>query len=343
MFEQALNNSNVRAFLRMIRYGEGTEDQDGYRRMFGGDLFDSFEDHPRQLKTFTLRNGGTLSSTAAGAYQFLSRTWDGLVKQYNFPDFSPSSQDQACVALIKGRQALDDVIAGRFDTAVTKCNREWASLPGSPYGQPTTTLAQAKKHYIDEGGVFFEDFNIGTPINKKEKPMLPFVALALPAIIEMVPKLINIFGSGSEVSKRNEKAAELVVEIAKTASGAKNEQELIEVIKTDPNVAAAVKVAVESAWYEITLNTEGIQAARVANASPDAPAFWKQPAFYITILLLPLVYGTVYQVLTAASYSDEIRIMVVTAIVSGVLSGITGFWMGTSFSSARKSELVKGL
>lgn len=343
MLEEALKNSNVRAFLRMIRYGEGTTDKDGYRRMFGGTLFDSFADHPRQVQTFPLKKGGTLSSSAAGAYQFLTRTWDGLVREYGFPNFSPEYQDLGAIALIKGRKALDDVIAGRFEDAVIKCNKEWASLPESPYGQPTTTMAEAKQHYIDEGGVFFEDFNLGEPITKKEKPMLPFVALALPAIIEMVPKLINIFGSGSEVSKRNEKAAELVVEIAKTASGAKNEQELIEVIKTDPNVAAAVKVAVESAWYEITLNTEGIQAARVANASPDAPAFWKQPAFYITLLLLPLVYGTVYQVLTAASYSDEIRIMVVTAIVSGVLSGITGFWMGTSFSSARKSELVKGL
>lgn len=343
MLEEALKNSNVRAFLRMIRYGEGTTDQDGYRRMFGGKLFDSFADHPRQVQTFPLKKGGTLSSSAAGAYQFLTRTWDGLVRQYGFPSFSPEYQDLGGVALIKGRKALEDVIAGRFEQAVKKCNREWASLPESPYGQPTTTMAQAKQHYINEGGVFFEDLNLGDPITKQEKPMLPFVALALPAIIEMVPKLINIFGSGSEVAKRNEKAAELVVEIAKTASGAKNEQELIEVIKTDPNVAAAVKTAVESAWYEITLNTEGVAAARVANASPDAPAFWKQPAFYITLLLLPLVYGTVYQVLTAASYSDEIRIMVVTAIVSGVLSGITGFWMGTSFSSARKSELVKGL
>jgi muramidase (phage lysozyme) len=341
MFEEALKNSNVRAFLRMIRYGEGTRDQDGYRRMFGGKLFDSFADHPRQIQTFPLKGGKTLSSSAAGAYQFLTRTWDGLVKQYGFPDFSPESQDKGCVALIKGRGALEDVIAGRFDQAVRKCNREWASLPESPYGQPTTTLAQARQHYIDEGGVFFEDLNIGEPITKQEKPMFPFVALALPAIIEMVPKLINIFGSGSEVAKRNEKAAELVVEIAKTATGSKNEQELIEVIK-QPEMAEAVRTAIESSWYEITLNTEGIAAARVANSSPESIPFYKQPAFYITLMLMPLVYGTVYQVLTSTEFTSEIRAMVVSAIISGVLGGIMGFWMGTSFSSARKTELLKG-
>jgi len=36
------------------------------------------------------------------------------------------------------------VKAGRFDAAVAKCAKEWASLPGSPYGQPVKTLDQAR-------------------------------------------------------------------------------------------------------------------------------------------------------------------------------------------------------
>lgn len=147
----AASNRNVWAFLRVIRAGEGTSDEDGYKRCFGGSLFDSFKDHPRILHTEKTR-AGSISSTAAGAYQFLSRTWDGLVKQYGFQDFSPENQDLGAIALIAGRGALDDVMDGNFGEAVKKCNVEWASLPGSPYGQPTRTLMQALDVYAENGG-----------------------------------------------------------------------------------------------------------------------------------------------------------------------------------------------
>lgn len=147
-----LEDRNVQAFLRVIRAGEGTPDLDGYRRMFGGALFDSFRDHPRQLHTCQTKHG-PLSSTAAGAYQFLSRTWTALVDQYGFEDFSQQSQDEAAVALIDGRGALQDVIAGRFSEAIRKCRKEWASLPGAGYGQPERTFAQALEVYASHGGL----------------------------------------------------------------------------------------------------------------------------------------------------------------------------------------------
>jgi muramidase (phage lysozyme) len=58
------------------------------------------------------------TSTAAGAFQFLSRTWDECAKALGLTDFSPASQDLAAVFLIDRRKALDDVLAGRFDEAV---------------------------------------------------------------------------------------------------------------------------------------------------------------------------------------------------------------------------------
>lgn len=140
----ASKDNNVQAFLTLIRTGEGTVDSAGYSRLVGGGQFQSFADHPRKL--VTIRMGGKLiKSTAAGAYQILARTWDDLKSSgVSLPDFSPASQDKAALALIRRRGAMQDVIAGRFATAIRKCSLEWASLPGSPYGQPTMTMQGAR-------------------------------------------------------------------------------------------------------------------------------------------------------------------------------------------------------
>lgn len=130
-----LANGNVKAFLALIKYTEGA----GYQTLFGGEKFTSFDDHPRRAITKKL-GGKPLTSTAAGAYQFLSRTWDECAKACNLKDFSPLSQDVAALFLVERRRALDAVIEGDWKTAMERCNREWASLPGSPYGQPTKTL-----------------------------------------------------------------------------------------------------------------------------------------------------------------------------------------------------------
>lgn len=145
----ALENQNVRAFLRAIRLGEGTSDARGYRRLVGGGEFSSYIDHPNRLVAIQ-RYG--VKSTAAGAYQIIHRTWKNLSLQYGFGDFSPSSQDEAAVALVREKGALDDVIAGRVETAVAKCAPVWASLPGSTAGQRTETLAAVVGVYQQHGG-----------------------------------------------------------------------------------------------------------------------------------------------------------------------------------------------
>jgi muramidase (phage lysozyme) len=149
--QQALQHPNVRAFLRAIRLGEGTSDDDGYRRIVGdGGLFGSFDDHPRKPVWIPRYK---VWSSAAGAYQIIRRTWDGLVSQYRFTDFSPESQDEAAVALIIEKGALDDAIAGNIAEAVRKCAPVWASLPGSKAGQRTEHLYNVVAEYEKHGGV----------------------------------------------------------------------------------------------------------------------------------------------------------------------------------------------
>lgn len=146
-----LNNRNVQAMLRVIRAGEGTADDGGYSRLYGGAQFSGYADHPRKAVT---RWG--ITSTAAGAYQFLSRTWDETRRIMNLPDFSPRSQDLGALGRIAARGALADVLAGRFTTAIRKLNKEWASLPGSPYGQKTMRFDAALAIYQGNGGMQVE-------------------------------------------------------------------------------------------------------------------------------------------------------------------------------------------
>jgi len=140
---------NQQAFLWAIRVSEGTSGANGFRTLVGGSLFDGYADHPRVL--IDLPNLG-IKSSAAGAYQILRRTWDGVAGKLGLADFSPASQDAAAVELIRQRGALADVRAGRFAVAMDKCKKEWASLPGAGYGQHENTLARLQSAYTSAGG-----------------------------------------------------------------------------------------------------------------------------------------------------------------------------------------------
>lgn len=143
---------NERAALDTIAFAEGTSGANGYRMMFGGGLVDSLADHPRRFFTFTDKAGRTLRTSAAGRYQFLSRTWDALASKLNLPDFGPESQDRAALELIRERGALADVRAGRFEAFIAKCAPVWASLPGAGYAQPERKLSQLVAAYTQAGG-----------------------------------------------------------------------------------------------------------------------------------------------------------------------------------------------
>jgi lysozyme len=157
--------ANVAAFLMMIRTAEGTAGPNGYRTLFGGGLFNGWADHPRIAKAFVNKAGERLWTSAAGAYQFMAvspipgtdkstrvNTWDVVSKRLGLPDFSPESQDAAAVELIREAGALGDVRAGRFEDAVNKVRRIWASMPGAGYNQTERSLDGLRTVYLNNGG-----------------------------------------------------------------------------------------------------------------------------------------------------------------------------------------------
>jgi lysozyme len=138
---------NLKAFLVMIQYSEGTIGKDAYRKLYGGGTFDDLSKHPNARVT-----KWGITSTAAGAYQILNKTWQGLAQELGLKDFSPGSQDRAAIELIARRKALDDVMAGRFAQAIEKCRKEWASLPGAGYNQSEKSPKTLATVYKAAGG-----------------------------------------------------------------------------------------------------------------------------------------------------------------------------------------------
>lgn len=146
---------NRRAFLDMIAVSEGTKGKgdDGYNVMFGGCLFEGYQDHPRKLHTYTIK-GRKVTSSAAGRYQLLSRYYDAYKRMLNLPDFSPVSQDQIALQQIKERRALPDIDAGLIPEAIAKCSNIWASFPGAGYNQHENEMKTLLNAFREAGGYF---------------------------------------------------------------------------------------------------------------------------------------------------------------------------------------------
>ena len=144
--------ANVCAFLDMLGWSEGTVQvpgsDDGYNVLVGGTLFTGYADHPRvsvPLPRYGIR------STAAGRYQFLSRTWDSIVRIYGFRGrFIPEAQDLAAIKLLQECGAYPLIQQGKITEAIQLAAPIWASLPGAGYGQREHRLAKLLEIYADE-------------------------------------------------------------------------------------------------------------------------------------------------------------------------------------------------
>jgi muramidase (phage lysozyme) len=157
---------NLAAALEVIKLAEGTNrGADPYRVCFGfAHTIRDLSEHPAitgewrgaALSDEMCRNAGFgpgCKSTAAGAFQLIRPTWVRCRDALGLADFSPASQDAACIYLIQQRGALQDVYAGRVQAWVNKCRAEWASLPGNYAKQGQRSMATLMAWFQQRGGV----------------------------------------------------------------------------------------------------------------------------------------------------------------------------------------------
>jgi lysozyme len=149
----------VKAFLKMIRWAEGTAGENGYRMMFTGVIHKGdFSEHPRIINCIKLENAEDLCSDVFGAYQFLSPTWDEKAKKLGLTDVSPKNQDIAAIDLLNDVNAIRLIEKDDIEGAIIKASIKWASLPkaggGSVYvnqkARPMKALLQIYREALLE-------------------------------------------------------------------------------------------------------------------------------------------------------------------------------------------------
>lgn len=350
-FREALKQPEMRAFLTIIRTGEGTLGDIGYRTHFGGSTFDSFDDHPRKVIEAKL-GSNVIRSSAAGAGQFLSKTWDWIQGIYKWSDFSPQSQDEAMVALIAHRGALPDVLAGRLEVALRKVAKEWASLPGSPYGQPTISMAKAQSIYNEAMK------NVPAPVEERtierivlnsqpeENEMSPFVIAAATKALDFVPDLVRLFGGDKKNVERNAEAAEMVVQVAKMVTGAATAEEAITQLEASPELQAEFREQVfkERQQIEDRIDKRTESAREFVTNYRNGEATLGKFTFpeLMTVCFLFGGYGLAIYVLGFSDLSVELKAAVVGALCVQAVSDVRGFWFGNTAAREHKEERRAG-
>jgi muramidase (phage lysozyme) len=152
LLEQKQKSPAIQKLLRTLRFAEGTErgGPDSYRVMFGGSLAPDLKRHPDKVIT----SPGGYASSAAGAYQFLTPSWQSHAKALGLQDFSAYNQDLAATRAIRNRLmpigGLATLEKEGFSPRVSAALApEWASLPTesgkSYYGQPVKSLSELQK------------------------------------------------------------------------------------------------------------------------------------------------------------------------------------------------------
>ncbi len=354
----ALEDSNVRAFLRAIRNGESSQHESAYRLENGGAVLPH---HPVEHPSKGLKSP---PGKAFGAYQFLASTWAGLVRQYGFENMGPECQDEAAVALIIERSgALDAILAGRFDDACRILHPVWTSLPGG--SEENRLTAAARRVFLEWGGQLkappkFQDIldaidkpfdpdplsteNYGDAVTESTirpipsadeqeehnmaAPLIPIAIAAaqafLPRLVELIPALGAAFGSGSEVQKRNVAAASMVADAVTRTVQAPNLQAAIEELERNPAKLAEARAAVADILPTLVeAGGGGIKGARDNAAAQSGD--WRKLVFSLPFVGILVFVPTIWAVVAAAVFSAP-WLLPLDAQMRGT---VIGFVMGT--------------
>ena len=257
--ETLIDDPRIQAMLDVIGKGEGTFDpktgRRTYNKIFGGRTVALGENHPGIHVPFRdPRTGKLTSSTASGFGQFRQSTWNEASEALGGLTFSSEHDQQlAMVYLANKRGMLGPLAQGDIGTALKRGNEEWASLPGSPYKQPTQTMPAALSMYESRLATYAN----GVPVTNATPMPVSIVAFGnvkdfgsakdifgpnkgLPDVsLKAMQDNIKMFGDAGELTKR--------LDIAKSALKT-NEEGAKKMFADKPEVLARVQKMNEDAF-----------------------------------------------------------------------------------------------
>lgn len=180
---------------------------------------------------------------------------------------------------------------------------------------------------------------------KEVKPMLPLLPIIASAMTAL-PEFIKIF-KNDNVSERNVEAVTKAVDIVVQATGAVNEQQAIQMIQDDPEKARVANEALRASKADImdimereNAMTQGnIKSARDFNKS-DQNLFGRFKFVHILSLLL-VGYTGAFLWAKFAMLTPEMQSMIVGGVMIGGFTAVVGYWLGSSSSSDRKTDMLK--
>ena len=168
----------------------------------------------------------------------------------------------------------------------------------------------------------------------------------LPMILQAIPELIGLFGTGPR-GQTNAKAAQVVVEAVTKAAGTDGVGAALDKMAADPAAAADIKKAVlaDPTVMALTEVGGGIQAARDFDLKQQAmpkPFYETSAVFWVSVMLLPLVYWFVGSMIVGG-YGQVLHAtgVEIPGWVQSLLAIFGGSWTGESRSGA--FNLVAGL
>jgi lysozyme len=181
------------------------------------------------------------------------------------------------------------------------------------------------------------------PINESQT-MPPILAAVLPTFLEAAPKLIRIFGDGKQ-SDKNARAAQIVADIAKEATGERNEQAAAEAIASEPKAAQAFQAAVHERWFELTEVGGGIPEARkfMDKMTGEGP-MWRQLGYGIMVAVLALLIvgggGYVLAAIALTPTEDPQLRAGIVEYAKNIGLIVAGFVFGSSVTSRQKDQAL---
>lgn len=178
-----------------------------------------------------------------------------------------------------------------------------------------------------------------------EKPMLPlvaaaapFVQAAIPALAQVAPALIRLFGSGSEITERNARAAEAVAQVAQQVTGADTVEGAVKAIQADPAKAAEFREAVHlnmNEWLGALKEGQDEDSkaaddavARAATIAAQTGGKWWWLVGGVAAYMVLFASAVTAFVLYSDKFSEAVQMLLLGQIVLGGFTAVMAFMFG---------------